>query len=73
VDYAIGDGTGLEVVAEARRLHVTAPALLLTAMSPRSVRDRAELQGVALMEKPFEPDELRAFIVAARSGTPPLP
>ena len=36
VDYALGDGTGLDVVAEARRRAVRAPALLLTAMTPRS-------------------------------------
>jgi two-component system response regulator QseB len=65
VDYAIGDGTGLDVVEEARRLHVRAPAILLTALTAKALRDRAAAAGVAYMEKPFEPEALRAFVVSA--------
>jgi CheY-like chemotaxis protein len=63
VDYHLGDGNGLDVIAALRaRYGADLPAILITADRDAQVRDAARAADVAVLHKPLKPASLRAVI-----------
>jgi two-component system, LuxR family, response regulator FixJ len=65
IDYKLPGMNGLELLAELRRRHVSAPAILITTHPSAAVRERAAAGGMALIEKPLIGDALFREIRAA--------
>jgi len=65
IDYQLTGMNGLDLLAELRRRHVTAPAILITTHPSALLRERAAATGVALVEKPLLGDALFLAIHAA--------
>jgi FixJ family two-component response regulator len=65
VDYRLPEMSGLDVLAELRRRHVTLPAILITTHPVDEVRKRAQTVGAALVEKPLISERLFEEIRAA--------
>jgi signal transduction histidine kinase len=66
VDYHLDTGNGLAAIAELRRRHNGAPAILITADRTASVREAAAAEGVHLLNKPIKPASLRALMTQWR-------
>ena len=66
VDYHLGDGNGLEVIAELRRRFADATAILITADRSATVREEARAQGIQVLNKPIKPAALRASLAQCR-------
>lgn len=60
-DYHLPDGTGLELVLEARERIPGLPALLTTGDSDGVVNNRATGSRIPLLRKPFDPEALAPF------------
>ncbi|MCA9610532.1 MAG: DNA-binding response regulator [Myxococcales bacterium] len=60
-DYHLPDGTGLELVLEARERIPGLPAVLTTGDSDGEVNNRATGSRIPLLRKPFDPDALAPF------------
>jgi two-component system, LuxR family, response regulator FixJ len=58
IDYKLPGMNGLDLLAELRRRHVAAPAILITTHPSAAVRERAAASGMALIEKPLLGDAL---------------
>jgi CheY-like chemotaxis protein len=70
-DVRMPGRSGLEVLAQVRRLGMTCPVLLLSAFADEPTREEARKLGAkALLDKPVDMDELKAAIMAA--GAPSL-
>ena len=71
-DVRMPGHSGLEMLAALRRAGWTTPVVLITAFGDRWVHDQArQLGAAAVLDKPFDIDELRTLLLAlARSGTP---
>jgi two-component system, LuxR family, response regulator FixJ len=65
IDYRLPGMNGLDLLAELRRRHVAAPAILITTHPSAALRERAVRTGMALIEKPLLGDALFAEIRAA--------
>ncbi len=64
--------TGLEVLAELRRIGRTTPVVLVTAfISERMAAEAMELGVSAIVRKPFDVSDLRAAVNAAAGGPGP--
>jgi len=58
IDYHLPGMNGLDLLAELRRRHVRAPAILITTHPSAAVQKRAAAAGVSLVEKPLLGDAL---------------
>jgi FixJ family two-component response regulator len=58
IDYKLPGMNGLDLLAELRRRHIAAPAILITTHPSAAVRQRAADTGTALIEKPLLGDAL---------------
>jgi two-component system, LuxR family, response regulator FixJ len=58
LDYKLPGMNGLDLLAELRRLHIAAPAILITTHPSVAVRERAVATGTVLIEKPLLGDAL---------------
>lgn len=65
IDYQLPGMNGLDLLAELRRRHVTAPAILITTDPSTVVRGRAAATGTVLIEKPLLGETLFFEIRAA--------
>lgn len=73
LDLRLDDGTGLEVLAHARRRGVTAPALILSgALEPVSINSAFPLDA-RVLAKPCEPDHLRQWAKEAMLAAEEVP
>ena len=73
LDLRLTDGTGVEVLAHARRLNITAPALLLSgALEPVSINLAVPLDA-RVLAKPCEPDHLRQWAREAMLASEEVP
>lgn len=69
MDYHLDQGTGLDVIARLRELMAIAvPAILITADRTTDLRRKAQIRGIALLNKPVKPAALRALM--SRSSLP---
>jgi CheY-like chemotaxis protein len=66
VDYHLGDGNGVEVIAELRRRFTDATAILITADRGPAVREEARTHGIQVLNKPVKPAALRALLAQCR-------
>jgi len=68
IDYRLPGMNGLDLLAELRRRKIEARAILITTHPSAAVRERADLAGAVLIEKPLLGDalyqEIRAAIAA---------
>jgi Na+/proline symporter/CheY-like chemotaxis protein len=63
VDYQLDSSNGIDTIKKLRwRLHKDLPAALITADRSPEVRDRAEAEGIQLLNKPVKPSGLRALL-----------
>ena len=53
IDYRLPEMDGLELLNRLRKLHVIAPAVLITSNPSPSVRAKAKAAGVPIVEKPL--------------------
>jgi len=53
IDYRLPEMDGLELLSRLRKLHVIAPAVLITSNPSPSVHAKAESAGVPIVEKPL--------------------
>ncbi len=68
-DYSLPDGSGLEVIAECRRLHPRAPIILITAFGRPELKLEALRAGAsAYVTKPFNLDALAEMALALMGG-----
>lgn len=58
VDYNLPEINGLELLRELDRRNVHLPSFLITSNPTRNVRQRADAQGVAIIEKPLLGNQL---------------
>ena len=58
IDYKLPGMNGLDLLAELRRRHVAAPAILITTNPTATVRQRAAAADMILIEKPLLGDAL---------------
>jgi two-component system response regulator FixJ len=58
IDYKLPGMNGLDLLAELRRRHIAAPAILITTHPSAAVRERAAGAGTTLIEKPLLNDSL---------------
>lgn len=65
IDYKLPGMNGLDLLAELRRRHVAAPAILITTHPSTAVRERAAASGTVLVEKPLLGDALFQAIRSA--------
>ena len=73
LDLRLGDGTGLEVLAHARKLNIQSPALLLSgALEPVSI-NRAFPLDARVLAKPCEPEHLRQWAKEAMLASEEVP
>jgi len=73
LDLRLEDGTGLDVLAHARKLNIQAPALLLSgALEPISI-NRAFPLDARVLAKPCEPDHLRRWAREAMLASEEVP
>jgi FixJ family two-component response regulator len=72
VDQRLPAMSGLEVVAALRRMHVAAPAVLITSHPTIILQERAARAGVPIVEKPLLGnaliDRVRELIARSRAG-----
>lgn len=69
LDVTLPDGSGLEVLKEARAIAPTLPVLMLTGMLDISTaRDALEQGARAYMTKPFEPAALKQEVARLLGG-----
>ena len=66
VDYHLDAGNGIGAIAELRRRHNGAPAILITADRTAAVREAATAEGVHFLNKPLKPASLRALMTQWR-------
>jgi Na+/proline symporter/signal transduction histidine kinase/CheY-like chemotaxis protein len=66
VDYHLGEGTGIEAIAELRHRFAGATAILITADRGAAVREEARAQRVQVLNKPVKPAALRALLAQSR-------
>jgi len=66
VDYHLGEGNGVEVVAELRCRFAEAIAILITADRDASVREEAHAHDIQVLNKPIKPAALRALLAQCR-------
>jgi len=71
-DVRMPGHSGLEVLAALRHAGWTTPVILITAFGDQRLHDQArEFGAAALLDKPFDIDELRTVLLSlARSGAP---
>ena len=71
-DVRMPHRSGLEALATLRALDASTPVLLMTAFGDRAVHEEARRLGAAVLDKPFELDELRTTVLrlARRSDDP---
>lgn len=62
IDVRLGDGSGLDVLAAARRTHAKTPAVVLTASIERELVNRAAELDARYVCKPFGRSELAPFL-----------
>lgn len=62
VDIFLGDGSGLDVLASARRLHATTPAVVLSGTLDRAHVNRAATLNARFVCKPCGTSELAPFV-----------
>jgi DNA-binding NarL/FixJ family response regulator len=73
LDLRLTDGTGLEVLAHARKLNVQAPALILSgALEPAAI-NRAFPLDARVLAKPCEPEHLRQWAKEAMLASQEVP
>jgi DNA-binding NarL/FixJ family response regulator len=73
LDLRLKDGTGLEVLAHARKLNVQAPAIILSgALEPASINQAFPLDA-RLLAKPCEPEHLRRWAKEAMLASREVP
>jgi FixJ family two-component response regulator len=65
VDHRFPSMDGLDLIAAVRQRGVTAPALIIAGKPSAGFRQRAEDDGVAIVDKPLVGDELHRRIRAA--------
>lgn len=68
IDYKLPEMNGLDLLAELRRRHVDAPAILMTTHPNATVRARAAATATVLIEKPLLGEALFHEIRAALRG-----
>jgi Na+/proline symporter/signal transduction histidine kinase/ActR/RegA family two-component response regulator len=75
VDYHLDRGSGIEAIAELRRLFgAEIPAVLITADRSAAVRETARARAIQVLSKPLKPASLRALMsrwTAHRVAAPP--
>ena len=54
--------TGLEIVTGLREAGLDMPVIIMTAFGTPETRERAEMLGTALLDKPFKMEQLRALV-----------
>jgi two-component system, NarL family, response regulator DevR len=62
IDVCLGDGSGLDVLAHARRTYVQTPAIVLTGTLDRTTVNRAALLNARFVCKPCGIQELAPFV-----------
>jgi DNA-binding NarL/FixJ family response regulator len=62
IDVALGDGCGLELLAQLRRILPTTPAVVLSGNVHACIVNRAAVLNARFVCKPFGPSELRPFV-----------
>ena len=62
IDVRLGDGSGLDVLATARRLHSRAPAVVLSGNLDRDAVNRAAILNARFVCKPCGTEELAPFV-----------
>jgi DNA-binding NarL/FixJ family response regulator len=73
IDLRLADGTGLEVLAHARKLNVQAPALIVSgALEPVAI-NRAFPLDARVLAKPCEPEHLRQWAREAMLASEEVP
>jgi len=73
LDLRLNDGTGLEVLAYARKLNVQAPAIILSgALEPGSINQAFPLDA-RVLAKPCEPEHLRRWAREAMLASREVP
>jgi len=70
VDVRLPDGSGIEFLARARQLGVSAPALVLTSLEDREIIAAAQLHGAFFLPKPPREENLRAFVEQTQRSVP---
>jgi FixJ family two-component response regulator len=53
IDQKLAGMSGLELIAQLRQRHVSAPAILITSHPSAALRERARQAGVPIVEKPL--------------------
>lgn len=67
IDLRLPDGSGLDILREARRRHVHAPAVLLTATIEGAVINETYDLGASFVAKPIGPKALERFVEEANA------
>jgi len=65
IDVGLPDGSGLDVLASARLMHPTTPALVLTGDTERETINRAYSLGAGYLVKPIATEAIESFLVGA--------
>jgi FixJ family two-component response regulator len=71
IDVLLGDDSGFDVLAEARRLHPRPPAVMMTGHDNPQIPNRAYMMGSSFLAKPIQHRMMRRFIdeaLAAEAG-----
>ncbi len=66
VDYHLDHGDGIEAIAALRAKCGDLPAILITADRSPATRERAQAQGIQVLQKPLKPAALRALLAQWR-------
>jgi DNA-binding NarL/FixJ family response regulator len=69
IDVGLPDGSGMDVLAQARQVHPRTPALVLTGLLSPEVANAAFDLGAACVAKPVSTGRLSHFLQEALSGT----
>jgi FixJ family two-component response regulator len=70
IDQKLPGMNGLELIASMRRLHVDAPAILITSHPTIMLRERAARAGIPIVEKPLLGNALLERVQAAITRPP---
>jgi len=70
LDVKLPDGSGLDVLAWARRTGRSTPALIVTGLDEHELANRAQQHGAEFLFKPYTKSSLDAFLERAQRATP---
>ncbi len=74
LDYRLPDGTGLDVLSEARSLYPNIPAVIMTSVNDVRIAVKAIRSGALdYITKPVNPDELELLLKEATGSEQPAP